>query len=81
MHKRGERSSQRAPTMSFNSASEAEKCIEMSLKWSFFIGGEEEEEEEEGGGSSAGPGQHFYFSRPTSAQNIRCGRKRATGRR
>lgn len=35
--------------MSFNSASEAEKCIEMSLKWSFFIGGEEEEEEEEGG--------------------------------
>lgn len=49
MHKRGERRSQRASTMSFNSVSEAEKCIEMSLKWSFFSGGEEEEEEEEGG--------------------------------
>lgn len=49
MHKRGERRSQRASTMSFNSVSEAEKCIEMSLKWSFFSGGEEEGEEEEGG--------------------------------
>lgn len=77
MHKRGERRSQRASTMSFNSVSEAEKCIEMRLKWSFFSGGEEEEEEEEGRGSSAGAGQRFYFSRPTSAQNIRRGLRKS----
>lgn len=50
MHKRGELCSQRASTRSFNSASEAEKCMEMSLKGSFFSGGVSEDEEEDGGG-------------------------------
>lgn len=51
MHKGGEQRSQRAPTMSFNSASEAEKRMEMSLKRSLFSGVEEEDEEEDGGGA------------------------------
>lgn len=50
MHKRGEQGSQRASTMSFNSASQAEKRMEMSLKRSFSSGGEEEDEGNDGGG-------------------------------